>query len=237
MIRFKLYILILLIITPIFLFAQPDKKHAITLTTGLVDYFYQERKNNFSAGLIYTYRPFKTFAFDGFYLYSQSNSFPSYFDDKQRLHNYLMSQNGFRFIIGWSEVYTHSIGLRVHYSIISNNKWHLSLNFAFGGFYSKSSYQGFKYWSWHPTTGQIIDYEFADRDQGSVFDSFVSPGLNLHYNFYDDFIIGINPGLFYSGIKTGTEAIIDGLPVIIPIKTAPVLPDFINLSIIVGKKF
>jgi len=235
--RFKIFIAVLLLVTPLFLFAQPDKKHAIILTTGLVDVFYEERKNNFSVGLTYQYRPFRAFAFDGFYLYSQSNSYPSFFNDKNRLHDYILSRNINNFTWIWSEVYTHSIGLRVHYSIISTNKWHLSLNFAFGGFFSKSSYQSFKYWSWHPTTGQIIDYELADMEQGSVFDTFVSPGLNLHFNFYKNFIIGINPGLFYSGIETGTEGYWNGLPVIIPIETVPVIPDFINLSIMVGKKF
>ncbi len=227
MTRFKILSSVFLLVLPLFMFAQPDKKHAIILTTGLVDYFYEENKNNFSAGLTYQYRPFKAFAFDGFYPYSQSNSNPGFFYDKNKLHDYILSQNVNNFTPIWSEVYTHLLGLRVHYSIINTNKWHLSLNFAHGVSFSKSSYQGYKYWSWHPTTGQIIDYELADGRIGSIWGDFTSPGLQLLINVFKDFIFGISRSLVYFKTNKTTEIL----------NSVPVWPDFINFSIMVGKIF
>ena len=223
--KFK-FLLFIGFLAPSLLQGQPENKHMVYLTSGKAYYIFDQPIRNFSIGVAYQYRPFKAFSFDGFYLYSQSNSFPSFFDDKAKLHDFILGQNISNFTLFWSEVYTHSVGLRPHYSIINNNRWHLSINFAFGIALSKSSIQGYDRFSWHPVSGQIIDYELDEPDKGSISGLFVSPGLQLHFTFYRNFIIGIDPNLHY--FKPGADY--DTL------NSIPSWPEFINLSIMIGKK-
>lgn len=220
------YVLLLVFFTPSLLYSQPEREHAVFFTTGKVYYMYEEPERNFSAGLTYQYRPFKAFSFDGFYSYSQTNSFPSFFEDKAKLHNYIMSLSA-RYFIAWSEIYTHSVGIRPHYSIINTNRWHLSLNFAFGVSFSRFSEQSSKRLTWSLITGQIIDYELHDHEKGSISGIFVSPGLQVHFNFYKDFIFGLNPHVHY--FRPGADSEV--------LNSVPVWPEFINLSIMIGKKF
>lgn len=220
------YFFLLGFFAPSLLYGQPENKHAVFFTTGKVFYWYEDPVKNFSAGLTYQYRPFKAFSFDGYYLYSQSNSYPGFFDNKAKLHDYILSQNISNFTLHWTEVYTHSFGLRPHYSMINTNRWHLSLNFAFGVSFSKCSLQGYNRFSWHPGTGQIIDYELGEPYKGSISGIFVSPGLQIHYNFFKDFIFGLNPSLVYFRPGADFETL----------NSVPVWPDFINLSIMIGKR-
>ncbi len=181
---------------------------------------------NVSLSLNYQNRFAESFAYELSYTYSQSNSFPKFFNNSQQLNDYLLSQNGFDIVFNsqWSDVFTHSFGLKMHYAFINNKKWFFSFNIAGGYFFTKSSSHEIDDFFYNSQSGEIINYENS-IDKGKTSDVFYSPGIQLNYTLPKNFIIGLDFIYYRVNIKDSIYS------------TFPVIPDYYNIAIIFGKKF
>ena len=99
------------------------------------------QKNFFSFSAHYQYRISSSFAIVPFYLYSQSDGFPDFFNDKQKLDALIRQKRPYLAmdIVDYQNIFTHSVGLRLHFAFIDNRRWYLTFNLAGGYFISESS--------------------------------------------------------------------------------------------------
>jgi len=183
-------------------------------------------KTDYCVSLNYQNRFSKSFALEGFYTFANSNNFPSFFDNPVELDTYLRSQIDFDIFSNslWAKISVHSIGAKIHYAFINNDKWFFSFNLSGGVFFSKSSDHLLESWG-TDSEGRILRYTNSIR-KGNISGLFYEPSLQLQRTFRQQYLIGL---------KLGAHLIreTDNMTV----ENAPVLPIYYNLSLLLGKHF
>jgi hypothetical protein len=182
---------------------------------------------NYTLSINYQNRFAESFALEGFYTYAQSNNYPSFINNPQQLDQFLRAQkrNDILFNSFWSEIYTHSIGAKIHFSFVNNKKFFFSFNFSSGMMFSKSSIHNVLSFEYNQQTGAIINYtnEFLKDTDAQIF---YGPGLQFQYTLPSNYIIGLEAMGYFARQKEKNGII-----------TIPVITNYYNLSILVGKKF
>jgi len=160
------------------------------------------RKRNVSLSMSYQYRFMKSFSLEPFYLYAQNNSYPSFFGDEDKLDNYIRAMKEIDpFYASWDNVYTHSLGIRLHFSFIHNPRWYFSFNFATGYFLSMSSQHSLSFFEYTFPPYQVINYgtNYYKRWNRELF---IMPGLLLHYSTKKMYLFGLHiTGFFFNEKK------------------------------------
>jgi hypothetical protein len=207
---------------------QDYEKKAVLFSLGrplFTDAF--TRKRNISFSLNYQYRFLKSFSLEPFYLYAQNNSYPSFFSDEAKLDRYIRSmEEPEYFYASWDEVYTHSLGLRLHFSFIHNPRWYFSFNFATGYYFSLSSLHSLSFFEYTIPPYQVTNYgtSYYRRWNKGLF---IMPGLLLNYSTKNRYSFGIHlTGYFFNDTKE----------IWYP-EDMPVFPNHWNASLVFGKTF
>lgn len=181
--------------------------------------------HNFSIGMGFQNRFSESFAYEGYYTFSQSNNYPNFFDNKTTLNGYLLSQKDYDIVFNslWSDVYVHNLGLKIHYAFINNPKWFFSFNLAGGFSFSKSSKHEILNWTYNEEDGQMLAYENTVlKDKLSNF--YFSPGVQVSHLIYKEYHLGLD--FSFVNVPDTDKTL-----------SAPVLPLYYNASLILGKKF
>ena len=211
------------------------REHALFLSVGkpLFTGKTTPQKNFFSFSAHYQYRISSSFAIEPFYLYSQSDCFPDYFNDKQKLDALIRQRRSYLAmdIVDYQNIFTHSVGLRLHFAFIDNRRWYLTFNLAGGYFISESSMHSLPtvMFNWDLITGDawIIDY-IAEYIQGVRHDGFFTmPGVQLQYIFGNGYFVGLD---IYKYAFWPTKPAWDH-------RYMPVAPDMWNAAITFGIRF
>lgn len=160
-----------------------------------------------------------------------ANSELDFFDDKDRLIEYVNSSELFGIATDWNSIETYSLGLRLHFPFINNSKHYFSISGAYGFYTSKSTGQGF---SEVTTTSRFtLDGEFIDSMITDVVtaersavktEPFIMPALEYHYTFNNDYSVGIEANFLLDQDSEG-------------ITTHPVLANYYSFSLLLGKRF
>jgi hypothetical protein len=191
-------------------------------------------KRNFSLALSYHYRFIRSFAIEPFYLYAQNNSYPNFFGNQAELDRYIRSMTGPNMLYAtWDEVYTHSLGARLHFAIINNQRWYFSFNFASGYFSSLSSkhYLSDLLYELHfhpglPEPDFVVTYYRTRQHSRWNNGVFIMPGLLLNYQTRNGFLFGLHlTGYFFNEREPLT------------LEAKPVFPNHWNASLVFGKSF
>jgi len=225
--------IILLFITLIFTYNIVDaqeKKEKQVFFIGIGKPWFPDKDynlRNYTLSINYQNRFSESFALEGFYIYAQSNNYPSFINNPQQLDQFLRSQkrNDILFNLFWSDIYTHSIGAKIHFSFVNNKKFFFSFNFSSGMVFSKSSIHNVVSLEYNQQTGAIINYtnEFLRDTDTQIF---YGPGLQFQYTLPRNYIIGLEAMGYFARQKEKNRII-----------TIPVITNYYNLSILVGKKF
>lgn len=181
--------------------------------------------NNYSLGLNYQNRFAQSFGINFNLEYSQSNDFPTFYEDSNALNEFLVSQtfDGILMNSLWSKISSVNFDSKINYLFVNNKKFNFNFNAGIGYMFTKSSAHYLKSWSYEPESGQIISYE-NETISDSLNTFYYTLGLQFQYTFYKDYFIGINP---YYLMTIGEKKI----------NTIPVYPNFYNLTFNIGKKF
>lgn len=182
---------------------------------------------NYALSVNYQNRFAESFAIEGFYTYAQSDNYPSFINNPQQLDQFLRGQKYYDILFNslWSDIYTHSIGAKIHFSFVNNKRFFFSFNFSGGIIFSKSSSFILNSFGFDSQTGSIINYtnEFLKDTDTQIF---YGPGLQFQYTLPKNYIIGIEATGYFSKQKEKGGII-----------TIPVISNYYNLSILFGKKF
>ncbi len=209
---------------------QDYEKKAVLISLGkplFTDAF--ARKRNISLSMSYQYHFMKSFSLEPFYLYAQNNSYPSFFNDEEKLDRFIRSMEDpemFYVYAMWDEIYTHSLGLRFHFSFVHNPRWYFSFNFATGYFFSLSSTHSLSYIYYNWPSFEITDYgtNYHRRWNKQLF---IMPGVMLNYNTKNRYIFGLHlTSYFFKDTKE----------IWFP-EDLPVFPNHWNASLVFGKAF
>ncbi len=185
------------------------------------------KKRNISLSMSYQYRFMKSFSLEPFYLYAQNNSYPSFFSDARKRDNYIRAMKEIDlFYASWDNVYTHSLGIRLHFSFIHNPRWYFSFNFATGFYFSLSSLHSLSFFEYTFPPYQVTNYgtNYYKRWNKGLF---IMPGLLLNYSTKKLYFFGLHlTGYFFN----------DTNEIWLP-EDMPVFPNHWNASIVFGKAF
>jgi len=225
--KFKLFLLC------IFLFAQKsnaqenaNQNFSLTLGKPIFSEATQDAQN-FSVGFNYQNRFSNFFAFDVFYTYAQVSNLPSYIDDPQRLNQEILSLTGSLsafFATDWSRIRNHSLGSKIHFLFVNNEKWSFSLFGGFGYNFSNSKQHVLLNNTFDQETLQIISFE-NEIETESYNNFFGMYGLQTHYSFYKKYIIGLEVSFLSAFMDNETWDSINRLP------------NYYNFSLMLGFKF
>jgi hypothetical protein len=208
---------------------QDYEKKALLISPGkphFTDAFTSKR--NISLSMSYQYRFMKSFSLEPFYLYAQNNSYPSFFNDEEKLDKFIRSMEDpemFYIYANWDEIYTHSLGLRFHFSFVHNPRWYFSFNFATGYYLSLSSIHSLSFFEYTFPPYQITNYG-TDYYRKWNRGLFIMPGILLNYSTKNRYIFGLHlTGYFFNEKKDWS------------LEDMPVLPNHWNASLVLGKAF
>lgn len=208
-----------------------EKKHELVVSFGkpfLTSELFSLHNGSFGIG--YRFHYFKSFIFEGFYSYSQNNTFPSFFDNEAERHAYILSGKYMDiYHANWEEIYLHSLGIKPHFVLSGNSKRWLVSVYTAGGFYtSSSSLHTIKSATYSPD-GQMIDYnaEHIKKRNNGFF--YILPGIQIAYLF-DRLSLGLDMSLYHIDLSKFKN---------VPITTYdfPVMPEHYNVSFTIGFKF
>ena len=211
------------------------REHALFLSVGkpLFTGKTTPQKNFFSFSAHYQYRISSSFAIEPFYLYSQSDGFPDFFNDKQKLDALIRQKRPYLAmdIVDYQNIFTHSVGLRLHFAFIDNRRWYLTFNLAGGYFISESSIHDIKSsrFEMDIITGDvwIIDYT-TEHIQGVRHDGFFTmPGVQVQYIFGNGYFVGLD--IYMYAFLHNKQAW--------DFRKLPLFPDKNNAAIVFGRRF
>lgn len=187
----KKFFIILYLIT-LTSFAQ--EKNRIFVNYGLALYPYMtENKMNFVVSASFYHQTKKAqWAMEYYYLYSQNDNFPSFYNDEKALQNYLLNGNPETILedTKWNSVENYEIGTKVHYSLYKKRKVNLSCNFGIG----IRTYDNklFRVLSFKENSAIIIvsSYQFI----GGGYSAALFPGLHLDYDIGNKLLLTFDSG-------------------------------------------
>jgi len=207
---------------------EKNKKQILFIGAGSPVFMDKDRAlNNYAFSINYQNRFSESFALDGFYSYAQSNNYPGFINNSQQLDQFLRNLKNSEIFERtlWSSIYTHSIGAKIHYSFVNNNKFYFSFSYSGGIIFSKSSIFNLKSIEYNPATGSILNYtDEISKDTDTQL--FYGPGLSFQYTLPKNYIVGFEATGYFAKQKESGGLI-----------TIPVITDYYNLSILFGKKF
>lgn len=182
--------------------------------------------NNISLGINYQNRFSNSFAIDVFYTYAQVNNLPEFIDNPQRLEEEILNYNANNifFSTDWSRIRNHSLGSKLHFLFVNNNKWSFSLFGGFGYNFSKSKKHMILSFSYDLETLQTLSFE--NEITAENFNSFFGTyGLQTHYSFFKNYLIGLEVSFLSALVNNQTFPDLNKLP------------DYYNINLLLGYKF
>jgi len=223
----KRLILILILVTSLGYGQDNNNQKVVFITIGKPWHpDISKNLNTLSFSVNFQNRFVENFAYEPFYTFAKSNSYPMFFNDKVKLNRYLLSQIKHEIIFNtslWSDIFTHSLGIKTHYAFVNSNNWFFSFNFSVGYFLSKASKFEIGKISHNSQTGEIYTYESSvleDKFSGL----FIGPGIQVNYSLTKKIIIGIDLNAHFSQLSDEKFS------------KVPEIPDYYNLAIILGMK-
>lgn len=184
---------------------------------------------NFSFSAHYKTKLFGFLSIEPFYMFARSNNFPRFFDDEQKRHDYIMSTNRNIFPLHkWERVYTHSIGLRLHYNFVDNDRWFFSFNVAGGLLTTESSYfEVYASFIYYPPPFRVFSYETSSKMNVRHSGFFYMPGIQLRRYLMNNFFVGVDFYLQYFPWRDDFATR----------KGMPAMPHNWNFGLILGRSF
>ena len=178
----KVIFSLLLILSVQFCFSQNDNQVKI-ISIGIGRPYFTDKEidqRNVSLNVRYQHRLLKAFSYDLYYMYAQSNNYPTFRNDPNRVDAFLMSQTDWNIVWNslWSEVYSHFLGAKLHFAFANNEKWYVSANFATGIHSTKSSLHLVEEWNYDHSTGEMLSYENSYLNDITT-GWFTAPGLSV----------------------------------------------------------
>ncbi len=173
-------------------FAQ--EKNRVFVNYGLTIYPYMiENKKNFVISTSFYHQTKKEkWAMEYYFLYSQNDNFPSFYNDEKVLQSYLLNSNPETILedTKWNSVENYEIGTKVHYLLYRKNRVNLSCNFGIG----IRTYDDklFRVLSFKENQDIIIvsSYEF----KGGGYSAALFPGLHFDYDIGNMLLLTFNSG-------------------------------------------
>ncbi len=135
----------------------------------------------------------KKWAFEPFFTYTWSNSFPDFFDDPQALDDFLMSQRYWDIYSNsrWEKYNYASSGVKLHFSPIGTKRLHTSLYLGTGFSFLSSSHHSITSWTYDNNKGQVSNYSSKVTKTRGV-SIFYMPGISASYTFDSKYTLGLN---------------------------------------------
>lgn len=209
-------------------FCQNSLKENLSITLGKPIFSESTQdSNNFSAGINYQNRFSNSFAFDVFYTYAQVSNLPDYIDDSEQLEQEILGLSGGLsafFETDWSRIRNHSLGSKIHFLFVNSDTWSFSVFGGFGYNFSSSKQHVLLNTTFDDETLEIMSFE--NEVESENYDSFFGIyGLQAHYNFYKNYLIGVEASFLSAFTDDETFDTINRLP------------DYYNFSLLLGFKF
>lgn len=170
-----------------------QKKHEIFFSKGELTFTDKDiNANKFSLGTHYLNKTYKSFGFEGYLEYAQSNNLPNFLDKKDQLEAFVKSKTKANIVEStlWSSIRYLGLGTRVHYTFINNNNFFFSFFGGVGYHYSEAKVFFLNRFTYNQNTGQVIDFDSELlREKDSSF--FTSVGLRFTYAIQKKYTVGI----------------------------------------------
>lgn len=221
----KKIIVILLLFT--FSFYQAQNKQELFLSAGKPTFNDKEiNKNNYSIGAHFIHKTFKSFSFEGYLEYAQSNNMPSFVNDATSLDKFIKNETRFTIISNtlWSNINYFALGFKVHYTFINTDNFFFSFFGGLGYHFSNSEIFTLNRFGYIQDTGEVTDFDSTiSKESENLF--YTTIGLRFSYAIQKKYTIGLVANLHNPII--GDIALIN----------APVITTNYNLGITIGKQF
>lgn len=221
----KKFISILFLFNLHFVIAQ--QKQEVFLSFGKPTFNEKARnQNNFSIGTHYIHKTFKSFSFEGYFEYAQSNNMPIFINDISSLDEFIKNETRFtvRSNTLWSKINYFAIGSKVHYTFINTDNFFFSFFGGLGYQFSNSEIFILNRFDYIQSTSEITNFDSEIRKQNEN-SFFTTIGLRFSYALQKKYTIGLVANL-HSQIISDTI-----------ILNAPLLTTNYNLAITLGKQF
>lgn len=216
-------ILILICLQSLFSFSQGKNK--IFVNYGLSNYpDMTANEDNFSISVNFIHQTKKEkWSMEYYYLYSQNDNFPSFYNDIQALLGSIRLGNSETVFedTKWDKIEIMEIGSKVHYSILKNKKINLSANIGLAINYVKEFY--------HRTSSIAVDKNNMINEyyyytvKGDGYYGAVFPGIHFDYHLGQNILLALDGGCHLDAnmLQNVTES----------------NTNFWNFSLGIGKKF
>ncbi|TXD53557.1 MULTISPECIES: hypothetical protein [unclassified Polaribacter] len=221
----KKIIVILLLLT--FSFYQAQNKQELFLSVGKPTF--EDKwinKKNFSIGTHYLHKTFKSFSFEGYLEYAQSNNLPSFLDNPLSLDKFIKNQTtaSIRENTLWSKINYVAFGTKVHYTFINTDNFFFSFFGGLGYQFSNSEIFTLSRFGFIQDTGEITEFDSSIRKE-SEKSFFTTIGLRFSYAIQKKYTLGLVANLHRPIISEAA------------LVNAPLITTNYNLGITLGKQF
>lgn len=215
--------------SPILAQEKPVKRQEISIEFGVPHFLNsninkQRERRSFSIG--YQYNFSKRLSGNLFYRYAHTNNFPSFFHDQDKLLSYVqeLPSNRVVYVNEFAFVESHSIGFRTNLNVITNGTWVIGL-FCQGGrlFAQTSSFSLNSIFDIYATS--IIDYK-NQVEKNEFSNWFYGGGVQAvrRLDHAGNYSLGVRLDMI--GTYFSEEVV-----------SYPVLPDYMQASLLISRKF
>ena len=181
------------------------------------------RDNSLSLGISFK-RTFSTsFSWEVFVLRASANSTLDFFNNRTQLESYVSDPaNEVNIATDWSKIETYAAGLKGHFHFINSSHHFFSVALGAGVYNSASSIQFFTEATISPE-GILSDF-VTEEETETKSEFFILPSIQYSYIFNGGYSLGIE----FSALLDQDSA---------PLLTQPVLANYYNIAIALGKQF
>ncbi|TDE46623.1 hypothetical protein E0I26_00645 [Flavobacterium rhamnosiphilum] len=165
----------------------------------------KENQRNFNISVSYHRQRNEKWSMEYYFLYSQNDYFPSFYDNEKELDRFIFTGNPETIFedTTWDKVQNHEIGAKIHYSIYKNQKINLSCNMGLGII----AYDGklFRLSSIQVDENNVIySYNWFQVKgvDGYSYTAGIFPGLHVDYKANKNFLIALDGG-YHKTIDNG----------------------------------
>lgn len=134
----------------------------------------------------------KRLAWGAFISYARQNTYPDFFEDKQKLDAFLMSQRYSNINLNshWKKIVYTAAGMKFFYAPVNTENVYVSayLGGGFTAYYS--SYHSVPEFTIDPDTGQVYSYT-SQYTESTILRPFLQPGVFMNFTANQKYIIGM----------------------------------------------
>lgn len=156
----------------------------------------------------YQQRFSKSFAYGIFISHAWRNTYPDFFDDKEDLNDFLMSQrySNINLKSGWEKHIYTSGGMKFYYSPINKTNIFVSVYMGLGISREFSSLYWIPEFAFNPNNGHVLWYKSEQIDVTN-FSGFFMPGIFINFCPNQKYIIGVDASMMSTFSQSGYYSI------------------------------